>query len=113
MSDEHLYEELLASERAEDKNYGQQLTRKALGTFKPKPIDHAAAVRRYEKDFKPMYERRKKARSSKAYRLWLKMTGQWKGMEPEDVEMVKPTRHFECVGPTEEEIRKKIMEGKA
>jgi hypothetical protein len=108
MSDEHLYKELMESERREDALYRQNLAPKAMGTFKPKVVDHAAAMKRYAEDFAPMYARRERARTSRAYRLWLKATGQWKGMEAGDVEVVDPTKGLKLVGPTIEDVQKEI-----
>jgi hypothetical protein len=108
MSDENLYRDLLESEEREDFRNRQNLAPKAVGSFKPKPVDHNRAMHLYETEIKPVLERRKKALSSRAYRLFLKATGQWKGMDAKDVEMVDPTRGPQPTGPSEGEILAQI-----
>lgn len=108
MSDEHLYRDLLDSEEREDNMNRQNLASKALGSFKPKTVDFDRAMILYETEIKPVLERRRKAMTSRAYRLFLKATGQWKGMDPADVELVNPTRGPVATGLTEAEILEQI-----
>ena len=105
---EHLYRELLDSEEAEDARNKQNLAPKALGSFKPKAVDHDKAMKLYKTEIAPVFERRRRALSSKAYRLFLKATGQWKGMDAKDVEMVDPTRGPVPTGLSESEILEEI-----
>lgn len=105
MSDEHLYRELMESEQREDALYRQNLAPKAVRNFTPKEIDHAKAALLAKTEIAPVFARRKRAQTSVAYRLFLKATGQWKGMEAKDVELVNPTRGFVMTGPTDDEIR--------
>ena len=108
MRDEHLYRDLLETEEREDFRNKQSLASRALGTFKPKEVDHDKAMHLFKTEIAPVIERRKKAMSSKAYRLFLKLTGNWKGMEVGDVELVNPTRGPVMTGPTEAEILAQI-----
>ena len=66
-------------------------------------------MERYKRDFAPVFARREEARTSKAYRLFLKATGQWQGMDPGSVEEVNPSKGLVVAGPTVEEIHKEIM----
>lgn len=108
MSDEHLLRELRESEEREDHLNKQNLAPKALGAFKPREIDHAKAMDRFNKEIAPVIARRKLAVTSKAYRLLLKLTGNWKGMEEGDVELVNPNRGFIQTGPTDDDLRAQI-----
>lgn len=108
MSNEHLLRELRESEEAEDHRNRQTLAPRALGAFKPREVDHAKAMHLYNTEIKPVMDRRKKALTSKAYRLFLKMTGNWKGMEAKDVELVNPTKGLTATGLTDDEIRAEI-----
>ncbi len=108
MSDEHLWKELQEQEREDDVRYRQNRAPDALRGFQPKPVDYNAAMKRFNEDFAPMYARREKARTSRAYRLWLKATGQWKGMEAHEVEAVDPSKGLKLVGPTIEDVQKEI-----
>jgi hypothetical protein len=105
MSDEHLYRELLESEQREDALYRQNLAPKAIRNFQPKDIDHDKAALLAKTEIAPVFARRKRAMTSAAYRMFLKATGQWKGMEARDVELVNPTRGFMMTGKTDDEIR--------
>ena len=101
-NDENLYRELADKEQFEDQAYEQELAAKQLGKFQPPKIDSAAAMKRFNEDFAPVFARRKKALTSKSYRLWLKMTGQWKGMEVGDVEVVNPTSGMVPIEPRDD-----------
>lgn len=109
MSHEDLWKDLQAKEEMEDRLHGQELASKPTRGFVPKPIDHGKAMHLVKTEIAPVFARRKRAMSSKAYRLFLKVTGQWKGMEPGDVELVNPTKGFAMVGPTEDEIRHRMF----
>lgn len=98
MSNESLWRELQEKEQEEDYLYRQNLAMKELRKAQPKPVDVAKAMERFNKEIKPVFERRKRALSSKAYRLWLKATGNWKGMEAKDVELVNPTKGLGMIG---------------
>ena len=108
MSDEHLYRELQEQEREDDVRFRQNRSMDALRGFQPKPVDMSAAMQRYAKEFAPVFERRRRAMTSKAYRIWLKATGQWKGMEVGDVEVVDPSKGLKLVGPTIEDVQREI-----
>lgn len=107
-SNEHLYRDLREREEEEDAAYRQNRTPDALRSFTPKPVDHDAAMKRYAEDFAPVFRNRERARTSLAYRLYLKATGQWKGMEAGDVEVVNPSRGLTLIGPTVEDVQKEI-----
>lgn len=121
MSHEDLRRDLEEREREDDARYRQIQAPRILGSLKDAPVvDHAAAMARYKDEIAPVFERRKRALTSRAYRLFLKATGQWKGMEAKDVELVNPTRGLTMTGPTDDEIRaliakdpKAIREGAA
>jgi hypothetical protein len=108
MSHEHLYRELLESERIEDHQNRQNLAMKELGKVALKPVDHAQAMKRFEAEWAPVFRARERARTSRAYRIWLKATGQWKGMEPGDVEVIDPSKGLKLVGPTIEDVQREI-----
>ena len=108
MSDEHLYRELVEREREDDVRYGQNRARDEIRKFTPKPVDHNRAMHLYETEIKPVFDRRRRAMSSVAYRLFLKATGQWKGMEAKDVELVNPTKGLVTTGPSVDEMLEKI-----
>lgn len=108
MSDEHLFRELQDAECEDDLRFRQNLAPRALGTFKPKSVDHDAAMKRFHQDFAPVFARREKARTSRAYRIWLKATGQWKGMETADVEAIDPSKGLKLIGPTVEDVQREI-----
>jgi hypothetical protein len=109
MSHENLWRELQAKEQRDDSLYDQELTGKATKGFVLKPIDRDKAMHLVKTEIAPVFARRKRAMSSKAYRLFLKVTGQWKGMDPKDVELVNPTKGFAMVGPTEDEVRHRML----
>lgn len=109
MSHEDLWKDLKAKEEMEDRLHDQELASKPTRGFVPKGVDHAKAMRAFETEIAPVFARRKRAQTSRAYRLFLKATGQWKGMEAKDVELVNPTRGFVFTGPTEEEIRDQLF----
>ena len=108
MSHENLWRELQAKEQRDDSLYDQELTGKATKGFVLKPLDRDKAMHLVKTEIAPVFARRKRAMSSKAYRLFLKVTGQWKGMEPADVELVNPTRGPVATGLTEAEILEQI-----
>ena len=107
-SNEHLYRELREREEEEDLAYRQNRAPDALRSFTPKPVDHDAAMKRFREDFEPVFRRREKARTSLAYRLFLKATGQWKGMDVGDVEVVNPSAGLVLIGPTVEDVQREI-----
>lgn len=107
MSNESLWRELQEKEQEEDYLYKQNLAMKELRKAQPKPVDVAKAMERYNREIKPVFERRKRALTSKAYRLWLKATGNWKGMEAKDVELVNPTKGL---GMIENSFQDKLAE---
>ena len=107
-SNEHLYRELREREEEEDLAYRQNRAPDALRSFTPKPVDHDAAMKRFKEDFEPVFRRREKARTSLAYRLFLKATGQWKGMDVGDVEVVNPSAGLVLIGPTVEDVQREI-----
>ena len=108
MSDhESLYREMAERERDEDRRYLQNLAPKIVKVT-PKPVDYNAALRRFNEDFKPMFGRREKARTSKAYRLFLKATGQWPKEGLDGAEVVSPTKGLKQEGPTVDEVRDAI-----
>ena len=107
MSDEHLWRELQEKEQEEDYRYKQNLAPKILFKVTPKEVDHNAAMRRYEQEIAPVLARRQKARTSKAYRLYLKATGQWTDLDA--AEVVDKSKHFTQVGPTVEDIVKEVQ----
>ena len=111
MSDESLYRELQEQEREEDERYRQNQAPKELNKVKPKPVDFNAAMKRFEQDFKPMFARREKARTSKAYRLFLKVTGQWTDMDA--VEAISPTKGLQMAGESPQEMVKRIQQDPA
>jgi hypothetical protein len=106
MSHEDLRRDLEEREREDDARYRQIQAPKVLGAFKDPPkVDHDRAMARFKDEIAPVFERRKRAMTSAAYRLFLKATGQWKGMEAKDVQLVNPTRGLMMTGPTDDEIR--------
>jgi hypothetical protein len=107
-SNEDLYRDLREREEEEDAAFRQNRAPDALRSFTPKPIDHDAAIKRFNEDFAPVFRRREKAMTSLAYRLFLKATGQWKGMEVGDVEVVNPSAGLTLIGPTVEDVQREI-----
>ena len=71
-------------------------------------LDYNAAMKRFEQDFKPVFERRERARTSKAYRLFLKATGQWTDMDA--AEAINPTKGLVPDGLTPEQLAKEIQQ---
>jgi hypothetical protein len=108
MSDEHLWREMKEQEMADDARYRQNLAPQQIGKLKEKPIDYNAAMKRFEQDFKPVFERRERARTSKAYRLFLKATGQWTDMDA--AEAINPTKGLVPDGLTPEQLAKEIQQ---
>lgn len=108
MSDESLYRELQEQEREEDERYRQNQAPKELGKVKPKPVDYNAAMKRFEQDFKPVFARREKARTSKAYQLFLKVTGRWTDLDA--AEAIAPDKGFKITGETPDELAKRIQQ---
>lgn len=98
MSDEHLWKELKAQEEADDMANDQSLASKIVKSA-PKPIDADAALARYHRDFKPVFNRRSRARSNPVYRAFLKATGQWTDLDA--AEAVKPTKGFVPIVPND------------
>jgi len=108
MSDEHLYRELKEQELEEDARYRQNQAPKIIERVKPKPVDYNAALRRFEREIKPVLERREKARTSKAYRLFLKVTGQWTDLDA--AEAVSPTKGLTTTGMTVDELARQVQQ---
>jgi AAA+ ATPase superfamily predicted ATPase len=98
VSNESLWRELQDREQEEDHLYKQNLAMRELRKAQPKPVDVEKAMKRYNEEIKPVLERRKRALTSKAYRLWLKATGNWKGMEVKDVDLINPTKGLTMIG---------------
>jgi hypothetical protein len=92
----------------DDARFKQNRAMDELRKAPQKPIDHKAAMERFDKEFAPVFARRRKAMTSRAYRLYLKATGQWKGMEVGDVEVVDPSKGLVLVGPTVEDVQREI-----
>jgi hypothetical protein len=108
MNNEHLWRELSDAEREDDARFRQNRAMDELRKAAPKPIDHDAAIARFHQDFEPMFRRREKARTSLAYRLFLKATGQWQQMDPGSVEVVNTSKGLVLVGPSVEDVQKEI-----
>ena len=108
MSNEHLYKELRDQEMEDDARFKQNRAMDELRKAPQKPIDHEAAMKRFNEDFAPVFARRERARTSRAYRLFLKATGQWKGMDAGSVEVVDPSKGLVLIGPTVEDVQKEI-----
>ena len=108
MSDEHLYRELREQEQEEDARYRQNIAPQIVNKFKPKEVDYNAAMARFEKDFKTVFERRERARTSKAYRLFLKATGQWTDLDA--AEVINPTKGLVVDGITPDELAKQVQQ---
>jgi hypothetical protein len=108
VTNEDLYRELRQKEMEEDALYRQNQAPKAMRNVEPPKVDFDKAMKRYNEEIKPVFERRKRAQTSLAYRLFLKATGNWKGMEAKDVELVNPTRGLVMTGPTMDEMRAMI-----
>ena len=108
MSNEHLWREIRDQEMEDDARFKQNRAMDELRKSPPKPIDHDAAIKRFNEDFEPMFRRREKARTSLAYRLFLKATGQWQQMDEGSVQVVDPTKGLVLVGPTVEDVQKEI-----
>jgi hypothetical protein len=108
VSNESLWNELREREEQEDARYKQNLAMKEVAKVKPKPVDYNAAMKRFNDEIKPVIERREKARTSKAYRLFLKVTGQWTDLDA--AEAISPTKGLVSAGQTPEELAHEIQQ---
>src|ERR1700690_4176744 len=108
MRDEHLYQQIVDQEREDDYRYRQNLAGKELAKFTPKPIDHNAAMERFQKEFAPVFAARRKVARSKVFREKMRASGDLKDMELDPKEIIDPDRGIVAVGPTAEQIVKRI-----
>ena len=108
MSDEHLWRELREQEQEEDARYRQNQAPQIVNKVQPKPVDYNDAMKRFEREVKPVLARREKARTSKAYRLFLKATGQWTDLDA--AEAINPTKGLTPDGMTAEELAKQVQQ---
>lgn len=108
MSDLHLYRELQERENEDIFLMRNNLPPKPNGKTPVKEIDHDAAIKRYQKDFKPVFSRRRKAVKDKNYRAQLKRSGDLKHLELPADQILDPNAGLKQVGPTLDELRERI-----
>ena len=110
MSDEALYRQMREEDEADEARMRQNVAPEPVRKKAAAQVDYTAALKRFEQDFKPVFERRKKARTSKAYRIFLKAIGAWPKEGLDGAEVVEPTKGLKLTGPTPEEIAYAIQE---
>lgn len=103
----------MEQEEADDRRFEQARGMDPIRGVERKPVDPNVAAARYQKEIAPVLARRERAKNSRAYRLFLKATGQWKGMEAGDVEEVHPSKGLVMTGPSLEEVQKAIADNPA
>lgn len=105
-SNEDLYREIQSQEEEDDMRFRQNQAPKELKKLPRKDVDYNAAVERFKRDFAPVFKRRELARTSVAYRLWLKATGQWKDLD--GAKVVDPSKGLVLEGPDVDAMQKEI-----
>lgn len=111
MNNEDLYREIQSQEEEDDHRFKQNQAPKELKKLPRKEPDYLVADARFQKDFVPVFEARRRVLAglpptSNPFRnAWLKMTGQDK---IPDVEVVDPTKGLVLHGPTVDDVAKEI-----
>jgi hypothetical protein len=108
MSNENLWQEFQEKEREDDARYRQRLGNREIQKFTPKSVDYDAAIKRFNDEIAPVFAMRKKALRSKVLRERLRKSGDLAALYLDPKEIVNPTKGLVCIGPTEQDIIKKI-----